>query len=540
VALLCALSCVLLCTLFVMAAEPPAQDRLWEHRNLGKAFYENPDTHVQAVGELKEALRLSGALRDRINYGLALLRAGQTEAGMTELIAAQKEDSKNPHTWFNLGIAYKHAGDYDRAIEQFQGMLRLVPNEAVAHYNLASVLRSKGDSAAAIPEFLEAEKLSPDLAGPHFQLFSLYQRAGNHDAAARERQAFEDVKKRTVNAAVPEDMEWSFYVELDDPPEPRPAVGEAARYEDRIVSRGWRADQTHLLLLDTENTGRPDLLAWSPERVVLLKHGSAVADAGLEGLRDVRSIEAGDYDNDGWPDLCVLTGAGATVFHNDKGHFSKTIEWPAAAGATRALWLDFDHDYDLDLLLFGPHSVLLRNDGGGKFEDRTAAFPFVNGQALDAALTAVRVDTAARDVAVSYADRAGVMYRDRLNGVFEASDLAQMPANSENLTAQDFDHDGLLDLVSYRPQRLALRNQAGIFAADGKAKTAPAAALADFNGDQHEDYAAVAADGNVHLFLNETSAGHWMTVRMQGVKNGKQAVGATVEMKAGAYYEKKV
>ena len=49
-----------LCALFLIAADnPPAEDRLWEHRNLGKAFYENPDTHVQAVTELHEALLLA-------------------------------------------------------------------------------------------------------------------------------------------------------------------------------------------------------------------------------------------------------------------------------------------------------------------------------------------------------------------------------------------------------------------------------------------------------------------------------------------------
>ena len=230
--------------LFLTAADvPPSEDRLWEHRNLGKAFYENPDTHVQAVTELREALRLNpDSVRDRINYGLALLRAGQTDEGVAELLKSQKQDPSNPHTWFNLGIAYKHAGDYDKAIEQLQGMIKLVPNEAVAHYNLASVLRSKGDAEAALPEFQEAERLNPNLAGPHFQLFSLYQRAQNRADAAKERQEFEDIKKRTEGAPVPEDMEWCFYVELDDPPEARStAAAEPTRYDDKTVSTGWSA-----------------------------------------------------------------------------------------------------------------------------------------------------------------------------------------------------------------------------------------------------------------------------------------------------------
>ena len=68
------------------------QDLLWRHRNLGKAFYENPTTQKEAVAEFKKALDLAAdSARERVNYGLALLRAGQTKEGMAELLKAQKQ-----------------------------------------------------------------------------------------------------------------------------------------------------------------------------------------------------------------------------------------------------------------------------------------------------------------------------------------------------------------------------------------------------------------------------------------------------------------
>ena len=74
-----------------------AQDRLWHHRNLGKAFYENPTTQKEAVAEFKKALDLApGSARERVNYGLALLRAGQTKEGVAELEKAQRQDPKIP------------------------------------------------------------------------------------------------------------------------------------------------------------------------------------------------------------------------------------------------------------------------------------------------------------------------------------------------------------------------------------------------------------------------------------------------------------
>ncbi len=403
--------------------------------------------------------------------------------------------------------------------------------------------RSKGELDRAREEFIAAEKLNPNLAGPHFQLFTLYQRAGNKEAAARERQAFEEAKKRNEGAAVPEDMEWCFYAELYDPPEPRPSASEeATRYEDRLVSKGWDPASSGMMVIDSEGTGHADLLVWSRDRVALLKRGvDAVQNSGLESLHDVRDIAAGDFDNDGFADLCVITGSGAMLFHNDHGRFSKFLEMPNTAGVQKALWLDYDHDYDLDLLLFGPHPVLMRNNGKGKFEDHTASFPFVKGQALDAVTFAVRGDTAARDVAVSYADRVGVLYLDKLNGVFEATDVPAITSGMSRLDIQDFNHDGLLDIVSYSPEVRVLKNDpvTGLARVD-QAHAAPSPVRADFNGDNREDYARILPDGSLHVFFNASPAQRWVTVRIQGIKNIKEAVGATVEMKSGAFYDKRV
>ena len=236
----------------------------------------------------------------------------------------------------------------------------------------------------------------------------------------------------------------------------------------------------------------------------------------------------------------ALPGKGATIYRNNKGTFTKLLDVPSSAGVTKALWLDFDHDYDLDLLLFGPQPVLLRNDGNGKFEERAAAFPFVKANALDAAVFAIRGDTAARDVVVSYADRPGVLYRDKLNGVFEAADLTAISKGTAKLEVEDFNHDGLLDLVSNGPEKYAVENKSGQFERVASAKTAPARIRADFNGDQREDYARFLPDGSLHVYLNASPEQRWSTVRIEGVKNLKTAAGATVEMKSGVFYNKRV
>ena len=112
-----------------IAQSPDARrDELARHRNLGKAFYENPTTQQLAVDEFRQALALApDSVRDRVNYGLSLLRAAKTDEAIVELQRAQAQDPKLPHTWFNLGIVFKKAAQHDKAIVQFQQMLKLAP-----------------------------------------------------------------------------------------------------------------------------------------------------------------------------------------------------------------------------------------------------------------------------------------------------------------------------------------------------------------------------------------------------------------------------
>src|SRR5260370_7385969 len=81
----------------------PDQNQLWRYRNLGKAFYENPTTQRQAVDEFKKALTLAPeSLRERLNYGLSLLRAGDVVHGVGELLKPHNPDPKLPPPLFHM------------------------------------------------------------------------------------------------------------------------------------------------------------------------------------------------------------------------------------------------------------------------------------------------------------------------------------------------------------------------------------------------------------------------------------------------------
>ena len=522
--------------------------RLWRYRNLGKAFYENPTTQKQAVDEFKKARDLApDSPREILNYGLALLRAGEMAEAIAQLEKAQKLDPKIPHTWFNLGITFKRQAQFDRALPQFQQMAVLAPNDATVHYQLGALHKLASDNAAAAKEFERTRELNPRLAAPHFQLYGIYRQMNRPEEAAAELQKFQELKKQQEGMAVPEDMEWSVYSEIYDAPPAPPATPPAAPvYRDEKLAAGFGAGSGTLALV-LDGGVRPSLLAWSGGRATLFRNGGkAAADSGLEGLQDIVSIAAGDIDNDGLPDLCVVTSQGAVLYRNTAGRFKMQTE--LAKGAFRkALWVDFDHDYDPDLFLLGDDFRLLRNNGEAGFSDESKRFPWVAGKALDAVRFDVEPDTQGIDLAVTYSDRPGVLYRDALGGSYTAKDFPQLPAGATGLAAGDVNHDSRTDLAARLPDGKSLLlvnrevNREGSFEVGTAPKSDefPFVSPLDFEGKGRGTRVAIGADGTLSLGRDVTPVyGNWLELALAGVKNAKLAVGAQIEIKAGTAYRK--
>jgi len=486
---------VLLLTLFVSAVA--AQDQLWHLRNLGKAFYENPTTQKEAVEQFRQALALNPkSARERVNYGLALLKAGDTKEAVAVLEVAQKQDPTIPHTWFNLGVVAKREGEYDRALAQMRGAEKLIPSEPTVHHNLGAIYKLLGKPDDATKEFEIAEKLNPNLAAPHFQLYNAYRQAGRASDAARELAQFQEAKKRDTGAPIAENMEGNNYTEIYDVLDAALPPVLPVEFQQHPLSPG------------------------------------ASSGAGIHG----------DFDNDGLLDVCMLTDAGAILYRNE-GNGKRGAPIPVAKGKFwTALWIDYDHDYDLDLMLFGEHSVLMRNNGDGTWTEQQ--FPFAQGNPRAAKLFALRPETAARDFVVAYADHEAVLYRDNLNGKFTAVPLPGVPA-AERVSVADWNRDGTFDLAIQTAKGFQFfKNNGGTL----EPLTPPpsASALASFAVGEWVSVAsntALTPDVDIarlsdlrHPAPNEKT----LRIAITGIKNVKSAVGATVEVKSGALYQKKI
>jgi Tfp pilus assembly protein PilF len=503
------------CAVILLWGAPadPAADQLWHLRNLGKAFYENPTTQKEAVDTFKKALDMRpNSVRERVNYGLALLKAGETPAAVAELEKAQEQDPSVPHTWFNLGIIAKKDGDSPRAIQQLEGMEKLVPNDPKTRYNLGVLYKQAGDREKAASELEKAETLDPNFSAPHLQLFNLYRAMGRTADAEREVAIFKTIKAQQQGAPVPEDAEASEYSEIWDPIDIPAGAAEPAhpRFEDKVIAEkvdGFAA-------LD-----RDRVITWSARGVEIDPGAKKVLD-----LDDVVWIEPGDFDNDGVFDLCVIRKSGVELYRNNKGAYEKVAAPMPKGKFERAIWLDYDHDNDMDLFLLGENSALMRNNGAGGFGDETKSFPFVQGHAIGATRFALKPEIPARDLVVTYAGHAGILYRDKLNGVFEPVPIPLLAAGSRGPIAEDFNHDSYLDILA---DGLALRNDGtGFVREDSIARDLPLFSLDP--------------EGRVHRVEATRDSERWLTIEIKGIKNVKLGVGSTIEVKAGATYQKKV
>lgn len=559
----------------------PNEEALWQHRNLGKAYYEDPVGADKSVDEFAKALALApNSFREHLNYGLALMKMARMKEAIAQFEIGQKMEPKLPHTWFNLGIAYKRLGRVNEGVAQFETMVKLVPDEAISHYNLGLLYTRAGNEEAAMREFATSAKLNPRLVAPRFQIYNVHRLAEREQQATKALVEFQKVRAELKDADEEEDLEWSWYSEIYDVIEPGDRPGgdiPALRFEDRRLEGHADAATAGISVLDVAGDPKPGLLVWSREGIALYRQGAMrAADSGLESLKDVIHVAAGDWNNDGIPDLCVITTSGVQLFRGERGRFVPEKLTAPTGPYTRAVWLDFDHDYDLDLFLLGPHSVLLRNQGEAGFQPHP--FPFIAGDVIDALPSRFTPDTKDADLLVTFRDHEGVVYRDLLRGQYEAKRLSGLPAGSRFLQSADIDQDGWLDIISSagvlfnRKTSFEAASVPAGYAADpgnrgttdlitavgalalneGKGKfSAPHAvsglgaaqqlAAADFNGDGWIDFAGVAADGSIHLWTNRTnSTNHWLSVSLAGVKNLKAANGTELEVKAGPAYQKKL
>lgn len=317
--------------------------------------------------------------------------------------------------------------------------------------------------------------------------------------------------------------------------------------------------------------------------------------AGLMGLHPTQTASWGDYDGDGWLDLFVgYESEGADkhpceLFHNNKdGTFTEVAVASGVANLAyvkAVVWGDYNNDGRPDLYLsrLGASNVLYRNDGpvksgesdAWKFSDVTLqarvdqprdSFPawfwdYDNDGWMDIFVSGWRALNSVADVAADYLDlphegETPRLYHNNHDGTF--TNVTSAAKLNKVLVAMgsnygDLDNDGWLDfylgtgapdLAMLIPNRM-FRNAEGKFFQDvttssgtGHLQKGHGVAFGDIDNDGDQDiYITIggAFTGDFYwnsLFLNPGHGNNWLTLKLEGVKANRGAIGARIRVTA--------
>ena len=237
-----------------------------------------------------------------------------------------------------------------------------------------------------------------------------------------------------------------------------------------------------------------------------------------------------DYDNDGWMDLFVVGGNGAGRLLRNRGDGTFTDVTAQARvgdvrGARKALFVDLDHDGDLDLLLVGDAArTVYRNNLDGTFTESTASFALGGGGARDAVFADFDGDGLVDVFVTNERGSDALLHNGGAQRFSDATATSGLASNggSGAVAVGDYNNDGSPDLfvatTNGAEPVLWLNDGDGTFTRDRRSSgalqalrttTASAATFVDHDNDGWLDLvvAGVARGGTrspaVHLLRND-------------------------------------
>ena len=84
--------------------------------------------------------------------------------GITMLREVLAKDPKNELALFNMGMLSIQSGQYDRAIERLQELVKVNPNHVQGHLLLGIAWMNKGEKELAREQFEKVKKMDKDPA----------------------------------------------------------------------------------------------------------------------------------------------------------------------------------------------------------------------------------------------------------------------------------------------------------------------------------------------------------------------------------------
>jgi len=139
----------------------------------------------EKVNEALERRRSLTPIDTHLELGLTYLRAGQFEKALSEYQEALKINSNSPRTLLALGLVFERQGNDVRALECYEKAIKLQPKYLKGHEALAKLHQRLNRLDEAARHLKEAAAISPKNVERHFQLAQALMSTGQAQEASK-------------------------------------------------------------------------------------------------------------------------------------------------------------------------------------------------------------------------------------------------------------------------------------------------------------------------------------------------------------------
>jgi tetratricopeptide (TPR) repeat protein len=398
----------------------------------------------EAETQLRRALRLDPRSPD---IGLSLARvfasSGRTSDARSMLDQLLVDQPDNAQVLYALAEleAKESASGRGRYEERLRQILALQPNNLAIRIKLLNALAAREEADSVVRHLEEVRRLSPE---PPREARELLEQSIQLLRAAS-----------SLEASAPLDR---FTRLMEVTPSYQASLDEVSWLEGPLVGRPVLTFKPQsLIALRTGRVPDPELVRFTDATT-----DAGLADSDVSGAATADqtvALTVGDFNDDDEPDVFASFGAAdgrlsrTHMYHTRGGHFLDLLERTGIslpAGAAHARFADYDNDGRLDLFVIDTdgRAHLFRNDETGSFENVTATAGITN---IGGARRALFVDSdhdGDLDLVLSGGERLHV-YRNNLDGTFSEVAARMGLASSSHTRAAgfaDFNGDGRIDL----------------------------------------------------------------------------------------------
>ncbi|HEV2827944.1 MAG TPA: FG-GAP-like repeat-containing protein [Pyrinomonadaceae bacterium] len=565
---------------------PSTREDAYRANNIGVALLEQ-FKHKEAAEAFRNALKIDPKLKlAHINLSIALFNVPDLPAAQRAAQSATVLAPEAPQPFYILGLIAKVQSRFDEALAAFQRVLKIDPNDVGTNINVGQIYAQQRKYPEAIAAFRLALTAEPYNATALYSLGQALMRAGQREEGLNVTERFKQLRERGSATTLGQNyLEQGRYAEalastgaeaeLVDraipsvtftdatasfPGSSSPALsrelklGELSDAARREIAYALAGDAT---LFDYDGDGDLDLFSATQGEQHLYRNDvgkfiditSQSAALATKSNNTIGAV-AGDFDNDGKPDLFVIRDGSLSLFHNDgSGKFSDVTSAAAIPAypylPSSVAFVDVDHDGDLDIFVggladisqtpkagatavfptdfAGAPNLLLRNDGNGKFTDTTAAAKL---SSLGHVVAVVPTDFNNRrdmDLLVVNFGKAPELFSNQRDGTFRniARDVGlEMLGAWTCVAAGDLNKDGFTDFFFGRV------DAAGMFAiSDGKEKFKAMAGPVGSDGARAAQFMDYDNDGLLDcVLLTDKGVRVWRNVGDSWIDTSERAV----------------